>query len=355
MEKGIVPIIIPSLEPDDRLTQLVRALAEAQLGPIVLVDDGSSEAYRGRFEECCAQYGCILLRHAVNLGKGRALKTAFNHCLNTWPGLVGCVTADSDGQHTPHCIERVRDALLASPDSLVLGVRDFNAPGVPDKSRMGNKITCRVCAWTCGVRVSDTQTGLRAVPKAFMRHLMNVPGERFEFEMRMLVETKERCPICEVSIETVYDSKENHTTHFHAVRDSVRIYRVLGAEFGRFLLCSLSSSVLDLLLFGLFCGLLRGRFPAYVAAATVAARVCSASANYLLNYSIVFRSGAGRGRAAVRYVLLAACQTGLSAALVTGGGFLLPGVPEFWVKLPVDLLLFFLSYVIQREFVYKRK
>ncbi len=85
MEKGIVPIIIPSLEPDDRLTQLVRALAEAQLGPIVLVDDGSSEAYRGRFEECCAQYGCILLRHAVNLGKGRALKTAFEYILQPLP------------------------------------------------------------------------------------------------------------------------------------------------------------------------------------------------------------------------------------------------------------------------------
>ena len=85
------------------------------------------------------------------------------------------------------------------------------------------------------------------------------------------------------------------------------------------------------------------------------ARVCSAGVNYLLNYSVVFHSGAGRARAAVRYVALAACQMGLSAALVTGGVFLLPpGVPELWVKLPVDLLLFFLSYVIQREFVYKR-
>lgn len=356
MEKKIVPIIIPSLQPDDRLTQLVRALAEAQLGPIVLVDDGSGEAYRERFEECRDTYGCIHLRHAVNLGKGRALKTAFNYCLNTWPGLVGCVTADSDGQHTPQCIGRVRDALLAAPDSLVLGVRDFDAPSVPDKNRVGNKITCRICAWTCGVSVSDTQTGLRAIPAAFMRHLMNVPGERFEFEMRMLVETKERCAICEVPIETVYDSKENHTTHFHPLRDSVRIYRVLGAQLGRFLVSSLGSGVLDVLLFWLLCGLLRGRVFAYAAIATAGARVCSAGANYLLNYSVVFRSNAGRGRSAARYAALAVCQMALSAALVTGGLFLLPqGVPELWVKLPVDLVLFFFSYTIQREFVYKKK
>lgn len=356
MEKAIIPIIIPSLQPDDRLLGIVRALAEAQLGPIVLVDDGSGEAYRPQFERCCEQYGCTLLRHAVNLGKGRALKTAFNYCINTWPGLVGCITADSDGQHTPPCIAQMREALLASPDSLILGVRDFDAPGVPDKNRIGNKITCRVCAWTCGVRVSDTQTGLRAVPAAFMRHLMNVPGERFEFEMRMLIETKERCPIREVPIETVYDSKENHTSHFDALHDSLRIYRVLGAEFGRFLVCSLSSGVLDLLLFELLCGLLRGRFFAYVAVATVGARVCSAGVNYLLNYSIVFRSAAGRARSAVRYVALAVCQMGLSAALVSCGVFLLPaGASELWIKLPVDLLLFFLSYMIQREFVYKKR
>ncbi|MBD5094051.1 MAG: glycosyltransferase [Subdoligranulum sp.] len=355
MEDKIVPIIIPSLEPDDRLTQLVRALAEAKLGPIILVDDGSGEDYRARFAQCCDAYGCILLRHAVNLGKGRALKTAFNYCLNTWPGLAGCVTADSDGQHTPHCIERVRNALLASPESLVLGVRDFDAPGVPDKSRLGNKITCRVCAWTCGVKVSDTQTGLRAVPAAFMRHLMNVPGERFEFETRMLIETKERCAICETPIETVYDSKENHTTHFNAVRDSIRIYRVLGAQLGRFLVSSLGSSVLDLLLFWLLCGLLRGKFFAYVAAATAGARICSAGVNYLLNYSLVFRSDAGRARSAVRYVVLAVCQMCVSAALVTAAVSLLPpGTPELCVKLPIDLVLFFLSYVIQREFVYKK-
>lgn len=350
----VVPIIIPSLEPDGRLVALVRELAAAQLGPVILLDDGSGDEYRARFETCRDEYGCILLRHAVNLGKGRALKDAFNYCLNTWPSLVGCVTADSDGQHAPDCIRNVRGALLKKPDHLILGVRDFDAESVPPKNRMGNRLTCHVCSAVCGVKVSDTQTGLRAIPAAFMRDLLTVPGERFEFETRMLMETKGRYAISEVPIETIYDSKENHTTHFHIWRDSLKIYAVFGGALLRYMTSSLGSGVIDVFLFWLLCALLRGKFAMYVAAATVIARIASASCNYALNYSLVFHSKAKRTRSAVRYFVLAACQMCLSAALVTLLVNALPAyISELWVKLPVDFCLFFFSYIIQREFVYK--
>lgn len=358
MEKNshsVVPIIIPALEPDDRLTALVQKLAEAGLAPIILLDDGSGEEYRARFETCRDAYGCILLRHAVNLGKGRALKDAFNYCLNTWPELVGCVTADSDGQHSPECIRNVRDALLQEPDHLILGVRDFHAESVPTANRIGNQITCRVCSAVCGVKVSDTQTGLRAIPAAFMRDLMTVRGERFEFETWMLVETKERCPIREVPIQTIYDSKQNHTTHFDPLRDSLRIYRIFGAALMRYIISSLSSGVIDVFLFWLLCHFLRGKFAMYVIVATVVARVASASCNYALNYSLVFHSKAGRAQSAVRYLILAACQMCVSAVLVAFFVQFLPmQTSELWVKLPVDFVLFFFSYMIQREFVYKK-
>jgi len=350
----IVPIIIPSLEPDDRLTALVQELAAAKLSPVILLDDGSGEEYRARFETCRDQYGCILLRHAVNLGKGRALKDAFNYCLNTWPGLVGCVTADSDGQHSPACIRSVRDALLKEPDHLILGVRDFNAEGVPPQNRMGNQITCRVCSAVCGVKVSDTQTGLRAIPAAFMRDLMTVPGERFEFETRMLVETKGKYLIREVPIETIYDSKENHTSHFRPVQDSLRIYRIFGAALMRYIISSLGSGVIDVFLFWLMCHLLRGKLATYVVIATVVARVASATCNYALNYSLVFHSKAGRAQSAIRYCILAVCQMSISAVIVALLVHWLPGhISELWIKLPVDFVLFFFSYMIQREFVYK--
>lgn len=245
--------------------------------------------------------------------------------------------------------------LRLHPDSLVLGVRNFDAPNVPNKSKWGNKITCQACKFLCGVSVSDTQTGLRAIPKTFMAHLLSTPGERFEFETRMLIEAKNFAPIVEVQIDTVYDSKDNHSTHFDPIRDSLRIYRILGGQFVRFLLSSISSSVIDLVLFGLFCSVLRLWVPsaAYAGIATIGARVISAIYNYCINYIFVFGNRNHHNLSGVKYFVLAFVQMCCSALLVSIGVYLFPGCEELLIKIPVDVFLFLISYVIQREFVYR--
>ena len=141
------------------------------------------------------------------------------------------------------------------------------------------------------------------------------------------------------------------------MRDSARVYAI----FGRFLFASLSASVLDLALFTLLIWLLKPRFAAPTAAiflCTVLARVCSASYNYYINHRVVFRSQAGYQRAAVRYFALAVVQMLASAGLVsliTVGLLGAPEAAELPVKILVDVVLFFLSFQIQREFVYKKK
>lgn len=346
-----IPVIIPAYEPDEKLTALLQKLREKGFERIVVVDDGSGEAYRSLFDTAQEQYGCTVLRHAVNLGKGRALKTGFNHCLLAYPEAAGCMTADSDGQHTPDCIAACAEKLTERPDSLVLGCRDFEERDVPARSEFGNKCTRTVFRYLVGVAISDTQTGLRGIPAAFMRRLLQVKGERFEFETNMLIETKEAgVPIVEVPIRTVY-LEHNKSTHFHPVRDSLRIYLV----FGKFLFSALSSSVIDLLLFSLFCGLLKKlplpHFLSYIVAATVLARVLSASYNFSVNYRMVFQSHASVKKSALRYFVLAAVQMCASAFLVNGL-YQLTGGAEVLVKIPVDVGLFFVSFVIQREFVY---
>jgi putative flippase GtrA len=219
----------------------------------------------------------------------------------------------------------------------------------------------KVLSYVSGVRVSDTQTGLRGIPRAFMRDLLDVPGERFEFETQMLLETAGRYPIEEVPIRTIYDSKENHQTHFNPLKDSVRIYRILGAKFIKYLFASLSSCVIDLVLFALFCRLLKGAMPTapaplnripYVAAATILARVLSATYNFTMNYKVVFRSREKVGGSAAKYIALALVQMLLSAVLVTGGTALLPMLPEVLVKAVVDTVLFLVSYYVQRKYVF---
>ncbi|MCI8356864.1 MAG: glycosyltransferase [Lachnospiraceae bacterium] len=350
-----IPVIIPAYEPDEKLLILLNHLKEAGIRNMIVVDDGSGSDYQTLFARAEATEGCTVLHHAVNLGKGRALKTAFNACLLRFPTQCGCVTADSDGQHTPQDILACMKKLWENPEALVLGCRNFDAADVPMRSSFGNKCTRKVFRYLVGLSVSDTQTGLRAIPASFMKSLMNVRGERFEYETNMLIETKNMSvPILEVPVETIY-LEENKTSHFNPIKDSVRIYMI----FGKFLFSSLSSSVLDLALFGLFCKALRAAsgiwtgLP-YIVGATILARIISAIYNFLLNYKVVFQSSANLAASAAKYFALAVCQMLCSAFLVNELFGLLGGY-EVAVKIPVDVLLFFLSFVIQREFVYRKK
>ena len=252
----VIPVIIPAYEPDERLIALLEDFQEKGIRNVIVVNDGSGDAHTEVFERAQAilrDLDGTYLSHEVNRGKGRALKTAFAWVLENEPEALGVVTADSDGQHTVDCIRAVMQRLREQPQALVLGVRTFDGKDVPWKSAFGNKLTMKVLGYVSGVRVSDTQTGLRGIPRAFMRDLLDVPGERFEFETQMLLETSGRYPIEEVPIRTIYDSKENHQTHFNPLKDSVRIYRILGAKIIKYLFASLSSSVLDLILIAHFC------------------------------------------------------------------------------------------------------
>ena len=346
-----IPVIIPSYEPDEKLTGMLAELRKEGFVRLIVVDDGSGREYEKYFQAAKEEFHCDVLYHSINQGKGRALKTAFDFVLRKYPDAVGCITADSDGQHSPSCILACGEALLQNPSALVMGCRSFDREDVPARSEFGNKCTRVVMKYLAGVSVSDTQTGLRGIPAGFMKKLLSVKGERFEFETNMLMETKnENIPIVEVPIRTIY-IEENKSSHFHPIKDSIRIYRI----FASFLFSSLSSSLVDLVLFSLFCYLLKERqwgSVTYITAATVMARILSAFYNYTINHRVVFQSKRSMGATAWKYALLAVVQMACSAFLVNAL-YPLFGGAEVLVKMPVDVVLFFLSFVIQREFVYR--
>lgn len=353
---SVIPIIIPSYEPDERFLELLAALRNAEISPIIVVNDGSSSAYQKYFDAAEKDFGAVVLRHEKNFGKGRGLKTAFTYCLENFAEMTGCVTADSDGQHTPAAIEKCRAALNSHRENLILGTRNFdNADEIPLKSQLGNILTRKVFKILYGVEISDTQTGLRAIPVNFMRAVLNVPGDRFEFETNMLISAiKSGVRIETIPIETIYDSKENHSTHFRPVADSLRIYWVFRQAFARFVLSSMSAAAIDLGLFQLFCALLKNYFAGvgYIFPATVFARIISATYNHTVNYFLVFNGRRRYWQAAARYFCLAAIQGCVSAALTAAIFSVVESDLELFVKVPVDIALFFISYVVQKHFVY---
>jgi len=247
-------IIIPSLEPTERLIQTIESLhiclneeSNSNIhADILVVDDGSGAEYHHIFDQVETQYKCKLLRHAVNLGKGRALKTAFNYYLNEYTDYHGIVTADSDGQHAAEDIVKCINALFDS-NSLILGCRDFSGKNIPVRSLFGNKITRSVFNFLCGTKISDTQTGLRAIPSELVKSMITIPGERFEYEMNMLVECgNKKIGIKEVPVKTIY-LDNNASSHFNTVLDSIRVYKT----FIKYILSAFSSFLPDIALFAI--------------------------------------------------------------------------------------------------------
>ncbi len=370
-----VSIVLPSYKPDEKLELTVHGFHEAGFQDIIVIDDGGGAEFKAIFDRVAALDYCTVLTHEVNRGKGAALKTAFKWYAENRDGL-GVVTADGDGQHTPEDAKRLCEA-LEKKNEIILGVRDFSLPDVPERSKKGNRITSGVFKIFVGMEISDTQTGLRAIPAKYLPKLCTVKGDRYEYETNMLLYMKRwEMPFSEVKIQTVYIN-ENETSHFRPVRDSMRIYSLIikflvTGAFVKFLGSSVLSFIVDYGLFEVFQLLFRflGLAAVAVGASYAVARAFSSLLNYFLNRRIFENKGSLK-KTMVRYYILALCilvvgsvVTGVLTSVISGMGFvaeLLSGLDadgietavSTVVKLPVDLLLFIVSYTVQKKYVFK--
>ena len=219
-----VAVILPSLNPDAKFSRVVDGLVEDGFQHIIIVDDGSDAEHQLWFDRAAGHPQCTVLHHGVNKGKGRALKTAFAHVAEKLPELKGVITIDGDGQHLLPDIIACADRMIENADKVVLGCRDFDQPGVPPRSVAGNKTTNRLFKLFYGITISDTQTGLRAIPQQFLPRFLEMEGERFEYETNMLLQMKKQNIVfLEQPIATVYDP-EDYSSHYNAVKDSWRIF-----------------------------------------------------------------------------------------------------------------------------------
>ena len=346
--KSKVVVLIPSLNPDNRLINLVDELTSNGFENIIVVNDGSSKEYDKFFQEIKTK--AIILRHAVNLGKGRALKTGFNEFLIRFNDKSGVITVDSDGQHKLKDIDKVAEKLVEMKDNLILGSRDFNLSNVPFKSKFGNKITRTIFGFLTGIKVTDTQTGLRGIPIEYIEKLTNVPGERFEFEMNMLMEAKEHeINITEEKIETVY-LEGNKSTHFNPLTDSLKIYAI----FAKYIMSSIISFLVDIVIYKIVFDLLINHIVNYtIVIATVVARIISSLVNYRINKNTVFKTS--NNKSIVKYYILCFIQMIVSAVLVELIYNLLNKNYEVLIKLVVDSIIFLINFKVQKEWVFRRE
>lgn len=335
-----VVLLIPAWHPEPRLVDLVQSLRDhEQLVPVVVLD-GLQEDDRPIVSALEGMEGVHLLRHAVNMGKGRALKTGFNWVLNEMPASIGVVTADADGQHLPEDILHVADTLMASPRRFVLGSRAFDQ-NVPFRSRLGNTTTRIVFWFLAGRRIRDTQSGLRGLPVHRLAELLTLDGERYEYEMNMLAHLcRAGAAPLEVPIKTVY-IESNRSSHFDPIRDSMRIYFVLL----RFYVSSLFAAGID------FAGFtVAFAWTHNILVAMFVGRL-SSIANFLLNRRYVFQSSTGVRGALWRYYALVLVLAGISYESIRLLSVYL-GWNVLAAKIVTETLLSLASFALQRIFVF---
>ena len=360
-------ILVPSYKPDEHLKQVVLDMLDAGFSRFVVVDDGGGETYKPFFDEVGALEGVFVLRHEINRGKGAAIKTGLSYIRDTFSDASFVLTVDADGQHRPKDVLKVAERAKEVPGAMVLGSRNFTLPQVPPRSRFGNRLTSAVFRLFCGAKIGDTQTGLRAIPVSGIERMLAIKGERYEYETNVLLYLKEmQIPLYEVEIETVYID-DNSASHFNPIRDSIRIYALILRFWGRsvvrvlkFSASSLLCTALDIGLFALLMSFFSQTLGVFAEATChVAARLVSSILNFNLNRNIVFVRKRGKTSSLLlRYYSLALPQLVLSAGILTGITILF-GVDSTsgstLIKACVDLVLFFISYRFQRDWVFGKE
>ncbi len=343
-------ILIPAYKPSQGLPEVARELlASGRITRLIVVNDGSGPDFQNIFDDLRGIHGVTILRHAVNLGKGAALKTGMNHVACDFPDSAGIVTADADGQHAPADILKVVDALAQNPRSLILGARNFETD-VPARSRFGNTMTRWIMRIVTGQNLRDTQTGLRGIPFPLLPDLLRMKTTGYDFELDMLVRCRERSVrIKEVPISTIY-IEENRSSHFNPLRDSMRIYFVLV----RFVATSIVTSLLDNTVFTIGLAVWPSLFPGTavsIAACQVAGRLIAGIFQFVTVRRNVFHSQGDLVPALTKYWTLSLITGMISYALIT---FLraYSSIAILPAKIVAETILFVASFVIQRDFIF---
>ncbi|MBU0550780.1 glycosyltransferase family 2 protein [Myxococcota bacterium] len=207
-------VLIPSFEAAATLGAVINKAAD--LGPIFVIDDGSTDE-TARVAE---SHGVVTLRHPRNLGKGAALLTGLAAAAG---GFSHAITLDADGQHAPQDAAALLAVAAARPEAIIIGARDFNTPHVPGASRFGRWFS-NLWVWIeTGARLSDTQSGFRIYPVAQTRALRVAPS-RFEWEVAVLVWARwAKLPIIDVPIPVHYPPPDQRVSHYRGFIDSARI------------------------------------------------------------------------------------------------------------------------------------
>lgn len=336
-----IVVLIPAYNPDKKLLTVVKELEHINYLKIIIINDGSYENKKWIFNQIKNNPKIILLENAVNLGKGAALKTGLNYFIAHFNDQIGIVTADADGQHLIKDILKVSEALKENKESLILGSRIFKK-NIPFRSKFGNILTKYFFNFSVGSKLKDTQTGLRGIPTNFIKKILEIKSNGYEFEMEMLYKAIDnRVSVKQIPISAIYED-HNISSHFDPIKDSYRIYKIIF----KYSLTAFVSAGFDYVLFLSFFYIFDN-----IIISSIIARVISASLYYLLNKKAVFKSKKKTLKSLIGFVILIIINP-LVTGIITNLLDSLFGVSPLIGKIIAESIMFFINFIMQYKFIF---
>jgi glycosyltransferase involved in cell wall biosynthesis len=336
---GSIVFLIPAYQPTDALCKLLQEIRLHDPSHIVVVDDGSGPGFEPIFQRVKQMPATSVLANAINLGKGAALKHGMNYVLVNNPACNGVVTADADGQHSPADVLKIADCLRDKPDDVVFGARQFGL-NVPMRSKLGNLVSRYLYRIFIGLRLSDTQTGLRGIPKSLMERCLSIRANRYEFETEQLIVIKSaRMRFREIPIQTIYID-DNRTSHFRPVLDSAQIYFVLL----RYVASSLVTEGVDLLVFASIIA-----WSGDLLLSNIVGRLVAIWVQFALLQKFVFRLRGNAKMFAAYLGLVAVSGIASTAIQIQLASFISFPVPA---KIIAEIMVFLFNFLFLRDLVF---
>ena len=213
-----VAALIPAYQEERFVADVVRR-TRAQLGDVLVVDDGSGD----RTGELAREAGAEVIVHPVNRGKGAAIQTGLKKL--ALQGFDYALILDADGQHLPEEIPRFLEAAAREGTKLLVGNRMRDTRNMPWHRAATNRFMSAQISLLCGQRVNDTQCGFRMIHRDLVPRLCGERSSHFQYETEMLILVSWRGErISAVPISTVYGEE---VSSIHPVRDALRFFALM--------------------------------------------------------------------------------------------------------------------------------
>ncbi len=194
-------IVVPAFNEERTVTKVVTELCQMKY-MVVVVNDGSHDKTYPIVKKLQKKYPqqISVYSHPINRGLGAALKTGMEASLRK--GAKYIVTFDADCQHDPNDIDNVCEPLKRDEADVVLGDRNFD--DMPLTKKLSNQIMNFITLIFYGVKVNDSQSGLRAFNiKATTLLEINSRGYGVSSEIVREIK-KNHLRLAEVPIKTIY-------------------------------------------------------------------------------------------------------------------------------------------------------